>query len=234
MGSTHGCWRCWLVSLWDDSQLRLKGHGDQQRFLSTGRKRMSLPSSRKARRRICETTRLSASPQSVGRWWSNFPWKTFPNIKARNLTGISHKHKKNFFTVRVVKHWNRMPREVMEFPYLEILKTQLVMALSNSEQQGWSIFRGACQPQPLCGDFYRKHCRKHIRHAQQKLVLICERAVPEPGATSQILLPLHSYWSHALEWTNAVCFCNYTHAYPCAGGELDGRQRRQVFSSRSP
>ena len=32
---------------------------------------------------------------------------------------------KNLFTVRVMEHWNRLPREVMESPSLEILKTHV-------------------------------------------------------------------------------------------------------------
>jgi len=33
--------------------------------------------------------------------------------------------RKNFFTLRVIKHWNRLPREVVESPSLEIFKTRL-------------------------------------------------------------------------------------------------------------
>ena len=32
---------------------------------------------------------------------------------------------KNFFTIRETEHWNRLPREVVESPSTEILKTHL-------------------------------------------------------------------------------------------------------------
>ncbi|PKU36335.1 hypothetical protein llap_13361 [Limosa lapponica baueri] len=39
--------------------------------------------------------------------------------------------RKNFFTVRVPEPWNRLPREVVESPSLEIFKTRLDAVLSN-------------------------------------------------------------------------------------------------------
>ncbi|KFP11028.1 hypothetical protein Z169_15572, partial [Egretta garzetta] len=39
--------------------------------------------------------------------------------------------RKKFLTMRVVKHWNRLPREAVEAPSLETFKARLDGALSN-------------------------------------------------------------------------------------------------------
>lgn len=36
-----------------------------------------------------------------------------------------------FYTIKVVKYWNSLHREVAEFPFLRTFKTQLDMAMSN-------------------------------------------------------------------------------------------------------
>ncbi|KFQ03610.1 hypothetical protein N330_12232, partial [Leptosomus discolor] len=39
--------------------------------------------------------------------------------------------RKKFFIIRVVKHWNRLPREVVEVPSLKTFKIRLNGALGN-------------------------------------------------------------------------------------------------------
>ncbi|KFQ29462.1 hypothetical protein N332_12054, partial [Mesitornis unicolor] len=39
--------------------------------------------------------------------------------------------RKKFFTVRVVRHWHRLPREAVDAPSLEVFKARLDRALNN-------------------------------------------------------------------------------------------------------
>lgn len=51
------------------------------------------------------------------------------------------KHGKNFFTMRVVRHWNRPPREVAGVPLLEMFNVLLDGALTNPVQRQVSLSR---------------------------------------------------------------------------------------------
>jgi len=48
--------------------------------------------------------------------------------------------RKKFFTMRVVKHWHRLSREVVDAPSLETFKARLDGALSNLVQLKMSLF----------------------------------------------------------------------------------------------
>jgi len=58
--------------------------------------------------------------------------------------------RKNFFTMRVVKHWNRLPREAVAAPSLAGFKARLDGALSNLSWWKMSLLvAGGLEPNDL-------------------------------------------------------------------------------------
>ena len=54
-------------------------------------------------------------------------WEWFKAVSGRFRLDI----RKHFFTKRVVKPWNRLPREVVDAPSLSVFKRHLDNALNN-------------------------------------------------------------------------------------------------------
>ena len=73
--------------------------------------------------------------------------------------------KEKFFTVRVVRYWNRLPSKAVDAPSLEAFKARLDGALSNPVQ--WepiagglelNDLKGPFQPKPFCDSMKNLHC----------------------------------------------------------------------------
>ena len=45
--------------------------------------------------------------------------------------------RRKFFTQRMVKHWNKLPKEVVDAPSLEAFKARLDVALGTFWSRGW-------------------------------------------------------------------------------------------------
>jgi len=92
--------------------------------------------------------------------------KLFPVVPSDRTRGSGHKLKhrkfcvnmrKNFFPLRVTEHWNRLPREFVDSPSLEIFKTLLDVVLCSllwvtllGQGFGLDDPQSPFQPLPFC------------------------------------------------------------------------------------
>lgn len=77
---------------------------------------------------------------SVHKWGLQESWRDFlsRNVREDRRRGFQLKEsvfrldrRNEFFTMQVVRHWNRLPREAADSPSLEVFKTRLDVALDN-------------------------------------------------------------------------------------------------------
>lgn len=68
---------------------------------------------------------MSVSEGTVSREWSQAASKDKTQWAETDAQKFSVNMKKNFFTGQITGHWNRLYREEVEFPLLEIFKNHL-------------------------------------------------------------------------------------------------------------
>ena len=106
--------------------------------------------------------------------------------------------RKNFFPLRVTEHWNRLPREAVESPSLEIFQPRLDKVLCSLlwvTLLGQGVGLGDPQralptPNILCVIQLRGQCVSQLCRAQPILALLCCAVQKQKETPFQVLCPL--------------------------------------------